>query len=66
MTEAEVARLVSVKDAIAVFDKTESEALVVVDDPASRKVLGILTEQHALRRYAEELDKVRQGLSGTI
>ncbi len=56
----------NVKDAIAAFDRTESEALVVVDDPTSRKVLGLLTEQHALRRYAEELDKVRQGLSGTI
>ncbi|NNM73080.1 chloride channel protein [Enterovirga aerilata] len=56
----------NVKDAIAAFDRTESEALVVVDDPKSRKVLGLLTEQHALRRYAEELDKVRQGLSGTI
>jgi hypothetical protein len=25
-----------------------------------------LTEAHAMRRYAEELDKVRQGLSGAI
>ncbi|MGA0597644.1 chloride channel protein [Enterovirga sp. CN4-39] len=56
----------NVKEAIAVFDRTESDALVVVEDLASRKVLGLLTEQHALRRYAEELDKVRQGLSGTI
>jgi CIC family chloride channel protein len=56
----------NVKDAIAAFDRTESEALVVVDDPTSRTVLGVLTEQHALRRYAEELDKIRQGLSGTI
>jgi CIC family chloride channel protein len=56
----------NVKDAIAAFDKTESEALAVVDDPASRKVLGILTEAHAMRRYAEELDKVRQGLAGAI
>jgi CIC family chloride channel protein len=56
----------NVKDAIAAFDKTESEALAVVDDPVSRRVLGILTEAHAMRRYAEELDKVRQGLAGAI
>ena len=56
----------NVKDAIAAFDRTESEALVVVDDKTNLRVLGLLTEQHALRRYAEELDKVRQGLSGTI
>ena len=56
----------NVKDAIQAFDKTESEALVVVDDATEKHVLGLLTEQHAMRRYAEELDKVRQGLSGTI
>ena len=56
----------NIKDAITAFDRTESEALAVVDNPSDRRVLGILTEQHALKRYAEELDKVRQGLSGTI
>ena len=56
----------NVKDAIAAFDRTESEALAVVDDSAQRRVLGMLTEAHAMRRYAEELDKVRQGLSGAI
>ncbi len=56
----------NVKQAIEAFDRTESEAMIVVDTAESRQVLGLLTEQHALRRYAEELDKVRQGLSGTI
>ncbi|HEY0353757.1 MAG TPA: chloride channel protein [Enterovirga sp.] len=56
----------NVKDAIAAFDRTESEALAVLDDASNRHVLGILTEGHAMRRYAEELDKVRQGLSGAI
>jgi len=27
-------------------------------------VLGLLTEGYALRRYAEELDKARLGLTG--
>jgi CIC family chloride channel protein len=54
----------NVKEAVAVFDRTESEALAVVDDMAVRKVIGLLTEGYALRRYAEELDKARQGLAG--
>jgi len=27
-------------------------------------VIGLLTEQHALRRYSEELDRRRRDLSG--
>jgi CIC family chloride channel protein len=54
----------NVRDAMKTFDRTESEALAVVDDPESRKVLGMLTEGYALRRYSEELDKARAGLAG--
>ena len=54
----------NIKQAMAVFDKTESEALAVVDTPEDRRVIGLLTEGYALRRYAEELDKARLGLSG--
>jgi CIC family chloride channel protein len=36
----------------------------VVENLTSRKLLGLLTEGYALRRYAEELDKARQGLAG--
>ncbi len=53
-----------VKAAIALFDRTESEALAVVDDDQARRVIGLLTEPYAMRRYAEELDKVRRGLAG--
>jgi CIC family chloride channel protein len=54
----------NVKEAVALFDRTESEALAVIDSKATRKVLGLLTEGYALRRYAEELDKARLGLTG--
>jgi len=54
----------NVKEAVAIFDRNESEALAVIDSAASRKVLGLLTEGYALRRYSEELDKARQGLTG--
>jgi CIC family chloride channel protein len=46
------------------FDHAESEALAVVDGASSRKVIGLLTEAHALRRYAEELDRARRDLIG--
>jgi CIC family chloride channel protein len=54
----------NVKEAIAVFESAEADALAVVDSPESRRVLGILTEQYLLRRYAEELDRRRRELSG--
>lgn len=47
----------SVRDAVAAFSMSESDALVVVDNMANRNVIGLLTEQHALRRYSEELDR---------
>jgi CIC family chloride channel protein len=54
----------NVKDAIALFERAESDALVVVDDVERRNVIGLLTEQHALRRYSEELERRRRELSG--
>jgi CIC family chloride channel protein len=30
----------------------------------TKRVVGILTEQHTLRRYTEELDRRRRELSG--
>lgn len=54
----------NVQQAITLFERTESEALAVVDDPRRGRVLGMLTEAHALRRYAEELDAARRGAIG--
>ena len=53
----------NVKDAMRMFDTTESEALAVID-AGSRRVIGLLTEAHALRRYSEELDRARRDLVG--
>ncbi len=53
----------NVKDAMRMFDTSESEALAVVE-PGSRRVIGLLTEAHALRRYSEELDRARRDLVG--
>lgn len=52
------------KDAAAAFDRAESEALAVVDGPETRRVLGLLTESHTLKRYSEELDRQRRAMAG--
>ena len=54
----------TVKEAIAIFDKAEAEALSVVQSPERRRVIGLLSEAHALRRYAEELELRRKELIG--
>jgi CIC family chloride channel protein len=54
----------SIKEAIGAFESAESDALAVVDAIDSRRVIGLLTEQYALRRYTEELEQRRRELSG--
>ena len=54
----------NIKQAMALFDRVEAEALAVVDAPDSVKVIGLLNETFAVRRYAEELDKSRREAIG--
>ena len=54
----------NVKAALNLFEKAEADALAVLDGPETRRVIGLLTEQYALRRYSEELDRKRRELSG--
>jgi chloride channel protein, CIC family len=54
----------TVKEAITAFEAAEADALAVLDGPDTRNVLGLLTEQYALRRYNEELDRRRREMSG--
>ena len=54
----------TIKEAIAMFENAESDALAVVDGPETKHVIGLLTEQYALRRYSAELDRRRRELSG--
>lgn len=62
--EAVLLPWMNIKEAAQRFDETESEALAVVDGMATRKVVGLLTEAHTLRRYTEELEKARRNLAG--
>ncbi len=54
----------TIKEAVAMFENAESDALIVVDNAQDRHVIGLLTEQYALRRYSDELDRRRRELSG--
>ena len=54
----------TIKEAVQMFETSESDALAVIDGPETKKVIGLLTEQYALRRYSEELDRQRRELSG--
>ncbi|WP_294642325.1 chloride channel protein [uncultured Aureimonas sp.] len=56
----------SAREAAALFDRSESEALAVVDGAKSRNVVGLLTESHTLRRYSEELDLRRREAAGEV
>lgn len=52
--------------AAQLFERNESEAFAVVDNEFDRRVIGLLTEAHVLRRYADELDQARRDLSGEV
>ena len=54
----------AIKDAVLAFDRAEAESLPVVDSYLDRRVVGLLTEAHALRRYSAELERRRQELVG--
>jgi len=54
----------AIKEAVLAFDRAEAEALAVVDSYLDRRVIGLLTEAYALRRYAAELERRRQELLG--
>jgi CIC family chloride channel protein len=47
----------TIRAALDLFEKAEADVLPVVDDPQSRRVVGKLSESHALREYGRELEK---------
>jgi len=53
----------NVRQAVGLFEASRTEALAVVSDRVERRVVGLLTESHTLRRYSEELDKQRRSIS---
>jgi chloride channel protein, CIC family len=58
--------VMNIQEAIAVFDIAEAESLVVVEAGAEHRPVGILSEAHAMRRYAEESEQRRREAVGDI
>jgi chloride channel protein, CIC family len=56
----------NVKSAMKMFDDAEAEVLAVVESENSRKVIGVLSESFARRRYVEEIDKATRGVLGAL
>ncbi|MHC2254056.1 CIC family chloride channel protein [Bradyrhizobium embrapense] len=56
----------NVQEAIAVFDAAEAESLAVVEGNGDRRPIGLLTEAHAMRRYAEESEQRRREVIGEV
>jgi CIC family chloride channel protein len=54
----------TVKEAVILFDRSEAEALAVVEAPDNKEVVGLLTEAYALKRYSTELEQRRQEILG--
>lgn len=63
-TDAMLLPTMTVKEAVSMFDKAEAEALAVVQSAESPRVVGLLSEAHALRRYSEQLELRRKELVG--
>jgi CIC family chloride channel protein len=53
----------NIREAISAFDMTEAESLTVVE-AGDQRPIGILTEAHAMRRYAEESERRRKEVIG--
>jgi CIC family chloride channel protein len=49
----------NVRTALARFEEKQIETLPVLESPNDKKVIGYLTEQYALRRYNQELERRR-------
>jgi CIC family chloride channel protein len=56
----------NIQEAITVFDSAEAESLAVVESDDQRRPIGILTEAHAMRRYAEESELRRREAIGHV
>jgi CIC family chloride channel protein len=56
----------NIQEAIAVFDAAEAEQLAVIEDDGAHRPIGILSEAHAMKRYAEASELRRREAVGEI
>ncbi len=58
--------VMNIREAIAVFDAAEAEQLAVVEADGEQRPIGVLSEAHAVKRYAEESELRRREAVGEI
>ena len=58
--------VMNIREAIAVFDAAEAEQLAVVEFDGEQRPIGVLSEAHAVKRYAEESELRRREAVGEI
>jgi chloride channel protein, CIC family len=58
--------IMNIREAIAVFDAAEAEQLAVVEADGQHRPIGVLSEAHAVKRYAEESEQRRREAVGEI
>jgi chloride channel protein, CIC family len=56
----------NIREAIAVFDAAEAEQLAVVEADGEHRPIGVLSEAHAMKRYAEASEQRRREAVGEI
>jgi chloride channel protein, CIC family len=56
----------NVKEAMDAFGRAQAEVLAVVEDPQSRRLVGLLNESYATRRYAEALNSASRDVVGEL
>jgi chloride channel protein, CIC family len=64
--DAVLTPVMNIQEAITVFDDAEAESLAVIEAGGEHRPVGILTEAHAMRRYAEESERWRRRAVGDI
>lgn len=50
----------TIREVMMAFEKTETDALVVLDSPERRIAIGTISESYVLRTYSEELERRNQ------
>jgi CIC family chloride channel protein len=63
-TDAIVEARATLDHILPLFERYETETLVVVDCAQSRRVQGLITEAFALRRYRQELERRQREMFG--
>ena len=56
----------NIQEAIAVFDAAEAELLAVVEADGEHRPIGVLSDAHAMKRYAEASEQRRREAIGEI